>query len=152
MKALIPLTLFALALAGCGQFSSAGAPMLNPPRAAGESSAMFREVQIQKAQADKFVVYRQAWIGNSTRLGPAGMRQLDRIAQALLTRQETVIVEEALGEDDLNAARKAAVAQALAERGLPRDQADSLVVVGESRALGLQSPDVPIIQKGLEKP
>ncbi|HMP03285.1 MAG TPA: hypothetical protein PKD86_08545 [Gemmatales bacterium] len=109
------------------------APGAMPPPA-GTHVRRLETMQIDKAEADDFVVYRHEWYMGGQELGPYGKYHLQLIARRLPLVPFPVLIEAA---DDmtLNENRRKLVVQMLQSQGIT--DAEQRVVLGYPEAEGL---------------
>jgi hypothetical protein len=124
----------ALGLAGCHGTECGYGNYLVEPAPPGTSVNQAIDTQAANAAKDDFVVYSNEWLADSTVLGPAGKRHIDRIAKKLSSVPYPVIVEPT-GNVDLDRSRREALVTVLVMRGI--GDAEQRVVIGYSSAEGL---------------
>jgi hypothetical protein len=96
--------------------------------------AAINRVQAYKAQADKFVIYRQEWFKGGAELGPYGLFHMNQIVAHLDSTPFAVVIQIDM-DPALNEQRRAVVVGRLAAAGIP--DPDSRVVVGFPQSEGL---------------
>jgi hypothetical protein len=114
----------------------------NTPLPLGESIHRFFRTQADLAGADQFVFYELEWVKNSTSLGPAGRRHLERVARKLSMVGYPVLIE-ASSNLVVDQARRATLVTVLASAGIPN--AEARVLIGQPVAEGLYGEEaVPL--------
>jgi hypothetical protein len=127
-------------ISGCASCDGPGldrCPSIPPgamPQPPGAFVQRLDTMQIDKAEADDFVIYKHEWYMGGKELGPYGRYHLQLIARRLPSVPFPVMIQVA--EDAaLNEARRKAVVQMLQSAGLT--DAEQRVVLGYPEAEGL---------------
>ncbi len=115
------------------------------PQPTGTYVCQWQVAQAARAEADDFVVYQYEWLGGSPTLSPFGQQHVHVLAQHI-ERVPLPILVESSGDEALDAARRDAVVQQLARRGV--SDAHLRVVVGRPAAEGLSGDEAVRIYRG----
>ena len=130
------------------------------PVPAGAYVRNWRGAMSNGAQQQQWVISRNAWFDGGSQLGPKGQTHVNRIAENLKMQPCWVVIETEpvalqpggsyddalLFNETLQAERKAAVVNALAEVG--NEDAADWVVFADDRSVGVRGIEAPIIFNG----
>ncbi len=120
------------------------------PTPLGSVSDPIWQQQEENAEASDFVIHEHEWVGNSSKLNPAGMEHVKQIASRAAATPFPVIIERSSmsvdpqtqhllpvnGREDLDAERRNLIAHALVQMGV--QEADTRVVVSPALTPGFQ--------------
>ena len=110
----------------------------------GSSLRSVFDMQRANALAEYFVVYREDWLDGTTSFNPSGMRHLGGIIRRLGMVAAPIRVEPS-GDPALDHQRRVAVVESLVRSGVPVGDPAARVIIGGTRAEGLQYQDIEIL-------
>ena len=110
------------------------------PQPVGTYVCQWQHEQMNRAEADDFVIYHYEWLRETNQFSPFGGQHVVRIAKRLPYEPFSVVIEPS-HDSGLDQARVSAVVELLAEQGLP--DAHQRVKVGTPIGEGLYGQEAP---------